>query len=344
VLIIACPCALGLATPTAMLVASGRGARAGIFLKSHQALETSRAVDTVVFDKTGTVTTGAMSVAGVHLAPGVDRAEVLALAGAVEDASEHTIGRAVAALARTEVGALPPVSDFAALPGLGAQGTVDGHRVVVGRPSLVGEPPASLPLPDSRHTLVAVAVDDAVVAVLEVADEVRDSAAPAIARLRAAGLRTVLLTGDREEAARSVGDAIGVDTVIAGVLPEGKVATLAGLRSGGATVAMVGDGINDGPALAAADLGLAVGAGTDVAIEAADVVLVREDLEAVPDALELARATSRTIRVNLGWAFGYNVAALPLAALGFLNPLVAGLAMALSSVLVVTSSLRLRRT
>jgi P-type Cu+ transporter len=194
-----------------------------------------------------------------------------------------------------------------------------------------------------RDSLVAVAVDDTVVAVLALADEVRPSAAPAVARLRAAGLRTVLLTGDREEAARAVGGAIGVDTVVAGVLPEGKVATLTDLRAGGATVAMVGDGINDGPALAAADLGLAVGAGTDVAIEAADLVLVREDLEAVPDALELARATSRTIRANLGWAFGYNVAALPLAALGFLNPLVAGLAMALSSVLVVTSSLRLRR-
>ena len=344
VLVIACPCALGLATPTAMMVASGRGAQEGVFLKSHQALETSRSVDTVVLDKTGTVTTGAMAVTAVHVADGVDAARVLALAGAVEDASEHAVGRAVAARAR-EQGALAPVADFAALPGLGARGRVAGVEVVVGRPSLVGTlPPALAVVADAASgTLVAVGIDGGPAAVLELADDVRPSAAAAVARLRAAGVSTVLLTGDRGPAAATVAAAVGVDEVVAEVLPEGKVAAIRDLQAAGRCVAMVGDGVNDGAALAAADLGLAIGAGTDVAVEAADVVLVREDLATVPDALELARATSRTIRRNLGWAFGYNVAALPLAAAGVLNPLVAGLAMAVSSVLVVTSSLRLRR-
>ncbi len=340
VLVIACPCALGLATPTAMLVASGRGAREGIFLKSHQALESSRTVDTVVLDKTGTVTTGAMTVRAVHVAPGEDRARVLRLAGAVEDSSEHAVARAVAARAREELGVLPPVEDFEALPGLGAHGTVQGVAVRLGRP-LAGLPGWS-PEPAADSTLVVVACDDAAVAVLELADEIKPSAAPAVARLRAAGLRTVLLSGDRAEAARAVGAAIGVDEVVADVLPQDKVATIAERQRGGARVAMVGDGINDGPALAAADLGLAVGAGTDVALEAADVILVRDDLAAVPDALDLARRTATTIRRNLAWAFGYNVAAIPLAAFGLLSPLISGLAMALSSVLVVSSSVRLR--
>ncbi|MEJ2871623.1 heavy metal translocating P-type ATPase [Actinomycetospora sp. OC33-EN08] len=353
VLVIACPCALGLATPTAMLVASGRGAREGIFLKSHQALETSRVVDTVVLDKTGTVTTGAMSVRAVHLAPDASRRRVLALAGAVEDASEHAVARAVVACARDEVDVLPVAEGFEALPGLGARGVVDGTEVRLGKP--VGrrsgaelDPSGSGPLPDwapapePDSTLVVVTLDGDDVAVLEVADEVKPSAAPAVARLRAAGLRTVLLSGDRAEAASAVGAAVGVDEVIADVLPEGKVDALRALQDGGRRVAMVGDGVNDGPALAAADLGLAVGAGTDVALEAADVILVRDDLNAVPDALELARRTATTIRRNLVWAFGYNVAAIPLAAFGLLSPLIAGLAMALSSVLVVSSSVRLR--
>jgi P-type Cu+ transporter len=343
VLVIACPCALGLATPTAMLVASGRGARAGIFLKSHQALESSRSVDTVVLDKTGTVTTGAMTVHAVHLAPGADRADVLRLAGAVEEYSEHAVARAVADRARADVGELPEAQDFEALPGLGARGRVDGVVVRVGRPSLVGGLPGWAPEPGPDSTLVMVERDGEPVALLELADEVKPSAAPAVARLRAAGLRTVLLSGDRAGAAEAVGAAVGVDEVVADVLPEQKVALIAERQRGGARVAMVGDGINDGPALAAADLGLAVGAGTDVALEAADVILVRDDLTAVPDALDLARRTATTIRRNLVWAFGYNVAAIPLAAFGLLSPLISGLAMALSSVLVVSSSVRLRR-
>ena len=344
VLVIACPCALGLATPTAMLVASGRGAREGIFLKSHQALESSRTVDTVVLDKTGTVTTGAMTVRAVHGAPDADPARVLRLAGAVEDSSEHAVARAIAERARGEVGVLPAVEDFEALPGLGARGSVEGAVVRLGRPSLLGGLPDWAPALAADSTLVLVEVDGDAVAVLELADEIKPSAAPAVARLRAAGLRTVLLSGDRSGAARAVGAAIGVDEVVADVLPADKVAAIAERQRGGARVAMVGDGINDGPALAAADLGLAVGAGTDVALEAADVILVRDDLAAVPDALDLARRTATTIRRNLVWAFGYNVAAIPLAAFGLLSPLISGLAMALSSVLVVSSSVRLRRT
>ena len=340
VLVIACPCALGLATPMAMVVASGRGARRGIFLKGHHALETSRRVDTVVLDKTGTLTTGRMAVVAV-LGPEV----VLARAAAVERGSEHAIATAVVAHGPGDV---PAPVDFVALPGLGARAVVDGVEVTVGRPDLFD---AGVPedlradwdaAEDAGHTVVAVGWDGVVRGAVVLADDVKASAAPAVAALRAAGLHPVLLTGDHERAARTVAAAVGIDDVVAGVLPEGKLAVLAERRAAGAVVAMVGDGINDGPALAAADLGLAVGTGTDVALEAADVILVRDDLTAVPEALALARATHRTIRVNLAWAFGYNVAAIPLAVAGLLNPLLAGLAMALSSLLVVSSSLRLR--
>nr|WP_116709706.1 heavy metal translocating P-type ATPase [Actinomycetospora cinnamomea] len=345
VLVIACPCALGLATPMAMVVASGRGARRGIFLKGHHALETSRRVDTVVLDKTGTLTTGRMAVVAVlGSAPDI----VLERAAAVERGSEHAIAGAIVAHA---AGAVGEPEDFEALPGLGARARVDGVSVTVGRPDLVGAVPASLSsdwaaAEAAGHTVVAVGWDAgdgaAVRGAVVLADEVKPSAAPAVAALRAAGLHPVLLTGDHERAARTVADAVGIDDVVAGVLPEGKLALLAERRAAGAVVAMVGDGVNDGPALAAADLGLAVGSGADVALDAADVILVRDDLTAVPEALALARATHRTIRVNLGWAFGYNVAAIPLAVAGLLNPLLAGLAMALSSLLVVSSSLRLR--
>ncbi|MDD7940835.1 heavy metal translocating P-type ATPase [Actinomycetospora lutea] len=339
VLVIACPCALGLATPMAMVVASGRGARRGIFLKGHHALETSRRVDTVVLDKTGTLTTGRMTVVSV-LGP----APVLERAAAVERGSEHAIAAAIVAAA----GAPAEPEDFVALPGLGARAVVDGVAVTVGRPDLVGAVPASLAevwaaAEEAGHTVVAVGWDSRVQGAVVLADEVEPSAAPAVATLRKAGLHPVLLSGDHERAARHVAHAVGIDEVVAGVLPEGKLAFLAERRASGAVVAMVGDGVNDGPALAAADLGLAVGTGTDVALDAADVILVRDDLTAVPEALALARATHRTIRVNLGWAFGYNVAAIPLAVAGLLNPLLAGLAMALSSLLVVTSSLRLPR-
>ncbi len=340
VLVIACPCALGLATPMAMVVASGRGARRGIFLKGHHALETSRRVDTVVLDKTGTLTTGRMAVVAV-LGPEV----VLARAAAVERGSEHAIATAVVAHGPGDV---PAPVDFVALPGLGARAVVDGVEVTVGRPDLfdAGVPEDLRAEWDaaeaSGHTVVAVGWDGVVQGAVVLADDVKASAAPAVAALRAAGLHPVLLTGDHERAARTVAAAVGIDDVVAGVLPEGKLAVLAERRAAGAVVAMVGDGINDGPALAAADLGLAVGTGTDVALQAADVILVRDDLTAVPEALALARATHRTIRVNLAWAFGYNVAAIPLAVAGLLNPLLAALAMALSSLLVVSSSLRLR--
>ncbi|GAA4751608.1 heavy metal translocating P-type ATPase [Actinomycetospora chibensis] len=342
VLVIACPCALGLATPMAMVVASGRGARGGIFLKGHHALETSRRVDTVVLDKTGTLTTGRMAVVSVL---GHSPDLVLARAAAVERGSEHAIATAVVAHGPGDV---PAPVDFVALPGLGARAVVDGAEVTVGRPDLfeVGVPSDLRAAWDDAeaagHTVVAVGWDGVVHGAVVLADDVKASAAPAVAALRAAGLHPVLLTGDHERAARTVAAAVGIDDVVAGVLPEGKLAVLAERRAAGAVVAMVGDGINDGPALAAADLGLAVGTGTDVALEAADVILVRDDLTAVPEALALARATHRTIRVNLAWAFGYNVAAIPLAVAGLLNPLLAGLAMALSSLLVVSSSLRLR--
>jgi cation-transporting P-type ATPase A/B/Cu+-exporting ATPase len=352
VLIIACPCALGLATPAALVAASGRGARQGIFVKEYQALESSRSVDVVVLDKTGTVTTGRMELCAVRTAPGVSRVSLLRHAGAVEDASEHPVAAAVSAAARTQAGPLPLAAGFRALPGLGARGTVDGYQVLVGREALLAGHGLAVPgdLADqcreweaAGRTAVLVGWDGAARGALAVTDTVKPSAAAAVTRLRRLGLRTVLLTGDNEATARAVAAAAGIDEVIAGTLPAGKAAVIAGLRAQGHRVAMVGDGINDGPALAAANLGLALGSGTDVAICAADIILLRDDLEAVPDALRLARATFATIRGNLAWAFGYNTAALPLAALGFLNPVVASAAMTLSSVFVVANSLRLQR-
>ncbi|MGC4936080.1 heavy metal translocating P-type ATPase [Gordonia sp. DT30] len=348
VLIIACPCALGLATPIAVMVATGRGAQLGIFLKGYQTLDTSRLIDTVVFDKTGTVTEGSLSVESVHAAAGFDADEVLALAAAVEAASEHAVGTAIAAAVDEDRRA--QVSDFHVEPGRGVGGVVGSQTVRVGSPrwaahSLVVPTELARARRDAQtqgKTVVYVIIDDEPAAAIAVADSVKPSAAPAIAALQAAGLRTILLTGDNEGAARAVAEAVGVDDVIAEVLPDQKVETLRRLQDDGHSVAMVGDGINDGPALATADLGLAIGRGTDVAIGAADVILVRDDLRAVPAALSLAGATQRTIRTNLVWAFGYNVAAIPIAALGVLNPLIAGAAMALSSLFVVTNSLRLQ--
>jgi cation-transporting P-type ATPase A/B/Cu+-exporting ATPase len=352
VLIIACPCALGLATPAALVAASGRGAANGIFVKEYQALESSRAVDVVVLDKTGTVTTGRMELVGVRTADGVGRATLLRYAGAVESASEHAVAAAISTTAREETGPLPLADGFKALPGLGARGTVDGHEVLVGRAALLAERGMAIPedlagqcrdWERAGRTAVLVGWDGAVRGAVAVADTVKPSAAAAVARLRALGLHPVLLTGDNEATARAVAATVGIDEVIAGTLPAGKAAVITGLRARGHRVAMVGDGVNDGPALAAATLGLALGSGTDVAICAADIILLRDDLEAVPDALRLARATFTTIRRNLIWAFGYNVAAIPLAALGFLNPVVASAAMTFSSVFVVANSLRLQR-
>ena len=346
VLVIACPCALGLATPTAMMVASGRGAQLGIFLKGYRALEAIRSIDTVVFDKTGTLTTGHLAVTAVTAADGWRSDEVLALAAAVESGSEHAIATAILAAA----GEPDPVADFRALPGRGVSGMVGSRRVDVGRPSWIG---LDRVVPESvaaarrtgesdGQTVVFVAVDGVVCGSVAVADAVKGSAAAAVAALHERGLRTVLLTGDNPTAAAEVAAQVGIDDVIAEVLPEGKVDVIEQLRDRGRVVAMVGDGINDGPALVTADLGLAIGRGTDVAIAAADVILVRDDLRSVPQALDLARATMRTIRTNLVWAFGYNVAAIPIAAAGLLNPLIAGAAMAFSSFFVVSNSLRLR--
>jgi Cu+-exporting ATPase len=352
VLIIACPCALGLATPAALVAACGRGASNGIFVKEYQALESSRAIDVVVLDKTGTVTTGQMELVDVRPADDVTRGTLLRLAGAVENASEHPVAAAISATASREAGPLPRAEDFRALPGLGARGTVDGRQVVIGRERLLAEHGMAVPAElagqcreweQTGRTAVLVGWDGAVRGAVAVADTVKPSAAGAVGRLRELGLRAVLLTGDSEATARAVATAAGIDEVIAGTLPAGKAAVIAGLRARGHRVAMVGDGINDGPALAAANLGLALGSGTDVAICAADMILLRDDLEAVPDAIGLARATFRTIRRNLAWAFGYNVAAIPLAALGFLNPIVASAAMTLSSAFVVANSLRLQR-
>lgn len=346
VLVIACPCALGLATPTAMMVASGRGAQLGIFLKGYRALEAIRNVDTVVFDKTGTLTTGYLAVTAVSTDDGWAPDEVLAVAAAVESGSEHAIATAILAASAEH----PPVADFRALPGSGVTGTVDHQVVEVGRPKWVTRDKPVPPAVDAARreaeslgqTVVLVAVDGSVCGALAVADAVKPTAAAAVAALHERGMRTVLLTGDNATAAAEVAAQVGIDEVIAEVMPEGKVDVIEQLRDRGAVVAMVGDGINDGPALVAADLGLAIGRGTDVAIAAADVILVRDDLRSVPQALDLARATMRTIRVNLGWAFGYNIAAIPIAAAGLLNPLIAGAAMAFSSFFVVSNSLRLR--
>ncbi|NED10888.1 heavy metal translocating P-type ATPase [Streptomyces sp. SID9124] len=352
VLIIACPCALGLATPTALMVGTGRGAQLGILIKGPEVLESTRRVDTVVLDKTGTVTTGRMTLQAVHTAPGTTETEALRLAGSLEHASEHPIARAVAAGAAERTGAaLPTPKGFTNVPGLGVRGTVDGHTVLVGRPQLLTE--AGLPLPDALaaavadaaaqgRTAVAVGWDGKARAVLEVADAVKESSAEAVAALRDLGLTPILLTGDNRAVAQSVAREVGIDEVRAEVLPEEKAHVIRGLQGQGRVVAMVGDGVNDAAALATADLGLAMGTGTDAAIEASDLTLVRGDLKVTADAIRLSRRTLTTIRGNLFWAFGYNVAALPLAAFGLLNPMIAGAAMAFSSVFVVTNSLRLR--
>ncbi|MFB9519831.1 heavy metal translocating P-type ATPase [Streptomyces cremeus] len=351
VLIIACPCALGLATPTALMVGTGRGAQLGILIKGPEVLESTRKVDTIVLDKTGTVTTGRMTLLSVHTAQGVEEAEVLRLAGALEKASEHPIAQAVAAGAAAKTGTLPTPEDFANVPGLGVQGVVDGHAVLVGRTKLLGEWAMSLPAELERakaaaeaagRTAVAVAWDGEARAVLTVADAVKDTSAEAVRRLRALGLTPILLTGDNRAVAEAVAAEVGIERVIAEVMPEDKVGVVTSLQQEGRSVAMVGDGVNDAAALARADLGLAMGTGTDAAIEAGDLTLVRGDLLAAVDAIRLARRTLGTIKSNLFWAFAYNVGALPLAAAGLLNPMIAGAAMAFSSVFVVGNSLRLR--
>ncbi|WP_372351380.1 heavy metal translocating P-type ATPase [Streptomyces sp. KL116D] len=354
VLIIACPCALGLATPTALLVGTGRGAQLGILIKGPEALESTRTVDTVVLDKTGTVTTGRMTLAAAHPAHGVDEKDLLRIAGAVEHASEHPVARAVAAGAAERAGTLPPAGAFTNVPGLGVRGAVEGHTVLVGRERLLADAGIALPpaltevlrsAESTGATAVAVAWDGAARGVLTVTDALKETSAEAVAELRALGLAPVLLTGDNRASAEAVAHAVGIgpDDVIAEVLPQDKVDVIRRLRAEGRTVAMVGDGVNDAAALATADLGLAMGTGADAAIEAGDLTLVRGDLRVAADAIRLSRRTLATIKGNLCWAFGYNVAALPLAAAGLLNPMIAGAAMAFSSVFVVTNSLRLRR-
>ena len=341
VLIIACPCALGLATPTALLVGTGRGAQLGILIKGPEVLESTRRIDTVVLDKTGTVTTGEMALVGEVTADGVAAETLRRYAAAVEDASEHPIARAIAAAVPD---GRPEVTGFENLPGLGARGTVAGHAVLVGRPRLLADHGIEAPaVTRPGATPVAVAVDGRYAGTLFVADRVKPSSATAVARLRALGLTPVLLTGDTEATARAVAAEVGIDDVVAEVLPEEKVAVVRRLQDEGRVVAMVGDGVNDAAALAAADLGLAIGTGTDVAIEASDLTLVRGDLTAVPQAIQLSRATLRTIRGNLFWAFAYNTAAIPLAVAGLVTPVLAAAAMAFSSVAVVGNSLRLFR-
>ena len=352
VLIIACPCALGLATPAALVAACGRGAQLGIFIKGHHALESSGLIEVVVFDKTGTISSGQMTVTEAMAAPGTGQAELLRYAGAVEQASEHPIAAAISEAASVRVGPLPVAEGFQALPGLGARAEVDGRQVIVGREKLLRDQGIDIPpglagqwgsWERDGRTAVLVGWDGRLRGAFAVADTIKPSARAAVTELRRLGLRPVLLTGDNEATARAVATAVGIDDAIAGVLPADKAAAIKDLQARGNRVAMVGDGMNDGPALAAADLGMAMGAGTDVAISAADLILLRPDLTVVPDAIALARAARRTIRRNLAWAFGYNVAAVPLAAAGLLNPLIAAAAMTMSSVLVVANSLRLRR-
>jgi Cu+-exporting ATPase len=352
VLIIACPCALGLATPTALLVGTGRGAQLGILIKGPEVLESSRRVDTVLLDKTGTVTTGRMTLLDTVAAPGEDADEVLRLAGALEAGSEHPIAAAIARAARERFGALPAVEGFANAEGLGVTGVVEGRSLVVGRARLLaergGEVPAELAdaiatAETEGRTTVLVAWNGRARGLLAVADVVKPTSREAVAHLRRLGLRPTLLTGDNEAVAAAIAAQVGVTDVVAGVLPAEKVDAVIARQRGGRTVAVVGDGVNDAAALAQANLGLAMGTGTDVAIEAADITLVRGDLLAVVDAVRLSRRTLRIIKGNLFWAFAYNVAAIPLAAAGLLNPMIAGAAMALSSVFVVTNSLRLKR-
>ncbi len=352
VLIIACPCALGLATPTALMVGTGRGAQLGILIKGPEILEQTRRISTIVLDKTGTVTEGRMWVTDAVAATGVERGPLLQLAGSAEGASEHPIAQAIAGYARAELGSLERVEHFTSRAGLGIEAVVDGHAVVVGRSSMLTEWGLELSPELAQHveaaeqegrTVVAAAIDGAVAGLFIVSDRIKSSSPKAIEELRTLGLTPVLLTGDNERTARAVGSEVGIDYVIADVLPEDKTDVVSRLQAEGEVVAMVGDGVNDAPALAQADLGLAIGTGTDVAIEASDLTLVSGDLRAAADAIRLARKTLRTIKGNLFWAFAYNVAAIPLAVAGLLNPIVAAAAMAFSSVFVVTNSLRLRR-
>lgn len=351
VLVIACPCALGLATPTALLVGTGRGAQMGILIKGPEVLESTRKVDTVVLDKTGTVTTGKMALVDVLTEPGIDAGQLLRLAGALENASEHPIAQAIAKAAAEETGNLPTPEDFTNIEGKGVQGIVDGHAVLVGRESLLADwaqhlsprlAQAKARAESQGKTVVAAGWDGQARGVFVIADTVKPTSAEAISQMRAIGLTPVLLTGDNEAVARQIAAEVGIDKVIAEVLPKDKVDVVARLQSEGKIVAMVGDGVNDAPALAQADLGLAMGTGTDVAIEASDITLVRGDLRSAVDAIRLSRKTLSTIKTNLFWAFAYNVAAIPIAALGMLNPMLAGAAMAFSSVFVVGNSLRLR--
>ena len=352
VLIIACPCALGLATPTALLVGTGRGAQLGILIKGPEVLESTRRTNTVVLDKTGTVTTGKMTLEDALPAESIDRDELLRLAGAVEDASEHPIAQAIAAGATAETGVLPQAESFENIEGQGVQGVVEGHAVLVGRESLLADwgqqlderlSQAKRQAESQGKTVVAVGWDGEARGLLVVADQIKPTSAEAIAQFKELGLTPVLLTGDNQRVAEQVAAEVGIDEVIAEVLPQQKVDVVARLQQEGKTVAMVGDGVNDAPALAQADLGLAMGTGTDVAIEAADITLVRGDLRAAADAIRLSRKTLAVIKTNLFWAFAYNTSAIPLAAFGLLNPMLAGAAMAFSSVCVVTNSLRLRR-